>query len=63
MILKRLFCLSAVLLTGLLLNGCGQKGPLYMPDEADAPENGTENTTTQVITLPTQHTTHQQQAI
>lgn len=25
--------LSAVLLSALLLVGCGQKGPLYLPDE------------------------------
>ncbi|MBV0933273.1 LPS translocon maturation chaperone LptM [Marinobacterium weihaiense] len=32
--LKR--CWAAVLLGVLLLSGCGQKGPLYLPDETAA---------------------------
>ncbi|MFC7368957.1 MULTISPECIES: LPS translocon maturation chaperone LptM [Vreelandella] len=31
---------SAVLLITLLLVGCGQKGPLYLPDEATAEQEG-----------------------
>ncbi|MET3999122.1 putative small lipoprotein YifL [Marinobacterium sp. MBR-109] len=34
MMLKR--CWPALLLGALLLSGCGQKGPLYLPDEAAA---------------------------
>ncbi|UXZ54078.1 lipoprotein [Halomonas sp. 7T] len=30
---RHTFALSAVLLTALLLVGCGQKGPLYLPDD------------------------------
>ena len=37
--------IPALLMLPLLLNGCGQKGPLYMPDKAassqDAPRAGT----------------------
>jgi len=43
---------SAIALCGaLLLAGCGQKGPLYMPEQA-----------TQVITRPTQTPSDQQPA-
>lgn len=52
MILKRLLFLSVLLLTGLLLNACGQKGPLYMPDEAAAPEHGLSKTSAQTDSLP-----------
>ena len=34
MMLKR--CWPAVLLGALLLSGCGQKGPLYLPDDTAA---------------------------
>jgi|GEM_PF-1470552 predicted small lipoprotein YifL len=34
MMLKR--CWPALLLGTLLLSGCGQKGPLYLPDETAA---------------------------
>lgn len=30
--------LSAVLLSTLLLAACGQKGPLYLPEDADSGE-------------------------
>ncbi|MBR2514833.1 MAG: lipoprotein [Halomonas sp.] len=30
---------SAVLLTALLLVGCGQKGPLYLPDDTASTAN------------------------
>ncbi|EHK61187.1 lipoprotein [Halomonas sp. M1] len=32
---RQAFTLSAVLLTALLLVGCGQKGPLYLPDDTN----------------------------
>ncbi|WP_404376250.1 lipoprotein [Vreelandella aquamarina] len=30
---RHTFALSALLLAALLLTGCGQKGPLYLPDD------------------------------
>jgi len=29
---------GGLLMTGLLLAGCGQKGPLFLPDTSGAPE-------------------------
>lgn len=35
-----LMSLSIVLLAALLLAGCGQKGPLYLPDDNAAEQEG-----------------------
>lgn len=36
---KSLLLLLAVLLLGMSLAGCGQKGPLYLPEKDEQPEN------------------------
>ena len=35
-----MWMLGCVLLSGVVLCGCGKKGPLYLPDEANAPKQG-----------------------
>jgi predicted small lipoprotein YifL len=50
--LKRVSRLSAASLTALLLFGCGQKGPLYLPDKTSAVQGGEELSALRAATSP-----------
>lgn len=52
MILKPISCLPAAFLAALLLTGCGQKGPLYLPDETEAVTNGVQTSAMRAIPSP-----------
>ena len=54
MILKPISCLSAALLAVLLLTGCGQKGPLYLPDETAAFTGGVDTSAMRAVPAPAQ---------
>ncbi|MEJ2310085.1 MAG: lipoprotein [Gammaproteobacteria bacterium] len=52
MILKPISRLPTAFLAVLMLTGCGQKGPLYLPDETAGFNGGLETTAIRAIPVP-----------